>query len=96
MLGKLHVVDGAKVFAIQLWWEIPPLMTLVVSKGWHRDSKVREEGDDCSRTIGRVGRDEGKSVVDVLEVLDFVPSHSMHTSTVKAPSRNSGSNLLLE
>ena len=40
-------------------------MTLVVSREGCKDSKVKEEGMVCSHTIGRVRKDEEKSVEEV-------------------------------
>ena len=66
------------------------------SKEWRSGSEVREEGKDCSHAIGRVGRDNKKSVLEVLQVLDFELSPSMHATAAKAISRNSGSSFLME
>lgn len=61
---------------------IPKDNTEVVSKEWHRDSEVREEGEGRACMVGRVWRDEGKSVAEVLQVLDSVPSPSVHAMAV--------------
>lgn len=46
--------------------------------------------------VGRVGRDEGQSVAEALQVSGLVPSPFVHPTAVKVLSGNNGSSFLLE
>ena len=44
-LGTLQIVEGLVVYAVHLWWEVPPWLSRVESKGETSRWKERDEGE---------------------------------------------------
>ena len=44
-LGTLKIVEGLVVYAVHLWWEVPPWLSRVESKGETSRWKERDEGE---------------------------------------------------
>ena len=55
---SLQLVVGSSCFAIQLWWEVPPWVSVVVSSQGKERSKVRDEGEVDSRVGSSVGQSQ--------------------------------------
>ena len=55
---SLQLVVGSSCFAIQLWWEVPPWVSVVVSSQGKERSKVRDEGEVESRVGSSVGQSQ--------------------------------------
>ena len=53
--GLLQLVVGSLCFAIQLWWEVPPWVSVVVPMQGKEWLKVRDEGGLVSHVGSSVG-----------------------------------------
>lgn len=58
MSGKLLAVDREVVFAVQLWWEVPLCLTMVISMESCRDLMVRDEWVGSACMVRRVKSDK--------------------------------------
>lgn len=91
---KVHVVVRVDIFEIQLWWEISPWSTMVVSREKGKIPDVGHDGEVISCLGRSVGREEESPAEEGLQVLQqesFRPAHAMAELVF---SRHGGCNIL--
>ena len=68
--GTLQMVEGLVVYAIHLWWEVPPCLTHVEPKGETNGWKDGDEGEGQSRVVEGMSR---QSLNLQKEIMDLSP-----------------------
>ena len=66
--GTLQIVEGLVVYAVQLWWEVPPCLSCVKPKGKTNGWKERDEGEGQSRIVEGVRRQSLNLQKEVMDV----------------------------
>ena len=66
--GTLQIVEGLVVYAVQLWWEVPPCLSCVKPKGKTNGWKERDEGEGQSRIVEGVRRQSLNLQTEVMVV----------------------------
>lgn len=81
--GVLNLVVGSLCFAIQLWWEVPPWVSVTVPAQGREWPQGRDEGRMVSHVGSSVGPSRVQETVETVEAVEVGSEEQMGAASVE-------------